>query len=210
MNNIDKIIFINLKKREDRYNEILEEFTKYEFPIDKIIRFEAIETPGFGILGCGQSHLGVLKMAKENNWKNVLILEDDFKIVVSKDQFYESLSYFFNNIHNQHNWDVLMLAYNTNDPCHKTEYFDSILGKIRFCQSASAYIVNQSYYDILIENLEKGNHLLGTTKRHWEFANDVYWKVLQEKDNWFYFLNRLSIQRPSFSDNSCKFHNYGI
>ena len=54
--NIDKIIYINLNKRIDRRAEIEQELNAFNLPFE---RFEAIATPGFGILGCGQSHLAV-------------------------------------------------------------------------------------------------------------------------------------------------------
>lgn len=52
---IDKIVYINMDKREDRRFEVENElnshgWTNYE-------RFQAIETNGFGILGCSKSHL---------------------------------------------------------------------------------------------------------------------------------------------------------
>ena len=61
-NNIDKIIYINLDKRQDRKTEIENELISKE--LLNFERFLAIETPGFGILGCSQSHLEVLKLAK--------------------------------------------------------------------------------------------------------------------------------------------------
>jgi GR25 family glycosyltransferase involved in LPS biosynthesis len=59
--NIDKIFYINLEKRKDRREEIEKELNTFGLYYE---RFEAIETPGFGILGCGLSHLSVLKIAK--------------------------------------------------------------------------------------------------------------------------------------------------
>ena len=90
---IDKIIYINLKKRTDRRQQIEEDLTALQL---KYERFDAIETPGFGLLGCGLSHLSVLKLAKERAYKNVLILEDDFMFLVSKDTLEDQLNQFFN------------------------------------------------------------------------------------------------------------------
>lgn len=212
MENIDKIVFINLSKRKDRLQEIHEQFENYHFPKEKILRFEAIETPHYGLIGCGKSHIEVLKMAKENQWKNVLILEDDFQIVVSEEEFYNSLRYFFSTIHLQQSWDVLMLAYNLNNPGNygKSFHNNDQIGQIGYAQTASAYLVNQHYYDILIDNLIEANEELSKTGRHWDFANDVYWKTLQEKDTWLYFKNRLSIQRPSYSNNGNTFTDYKV
>jgi glycosyl transferase family 25 len=90
--NIDKIFYINLEKRKDRREEIEKELDTFGLNYE---RFEAIETPGFGILGCGISHLSVLKLAKERKYKNILILEDDFTFIVSKEEFEKSLNLFF-------------------------------------------------------------------------------------------------------------------
>ena len=65
-----------MDKREDRRVEIESELANYGFT-EKSERFRAIETPGFGILGCGKSHLEVFKLARERKYKNVLIFEDD-------------------------------------------------------------------------------------------------------------------------------------
>ena len=69
--NIDKIYYINLNKRTDRREQIEKELNEFGLNYE---RFEAIETHGFGIHGCGLSHLAVLKLAKENIYENVLIL----------------------------------------------------------------------------------------------------------------------------------------
>ena len=82
--NISKVIYINLNKRTDRKEDIVKELDSFNLDYE---RFEAIETPGFGIVGCGLSHLSVLKIAKERKYENILILEDDFTFLVSKEEF---------------------------------------------------------------------------------------------------------------------------
>ncbi len=208
MDNIEKIIYINLERRKDRREEIENEFRRMEIPEDKIVRFEAIPH-SYGLVGCGQSHRRVLEIAKENGWKNILILEDDFDFVVSKEELIESFQYFFEKMENQ-TWDVLMISYNLFHPEHYIIDFnnDEKIGKIGFAQTASGYLVNQHYYDTLINNISEGNFLLEQTRYHWLYANDVYWKKTQEKDNWFYLKKRLGIQRKSFSDNTSRIENY--
>lgn len=206
MDKIEKIIYINLESRKDRFEDINNEFDLFGFSREKIERFEAIYDPRV-LVGCGLSHLGALIRAKESGCKNVLILEDDFEIIVDQETFYSSLSYFFDFVEiNNEPWDVLMLAYNTTLPSvHKTEDVPTdemnVLGKIRYAQTASAYLVNSDYLDCLIQNLKEGNDMLQATGAHWIYANDVFWKSLQEKDNWFYFKNRLSVQRRSYPEN---------
>jgi GR25 family glycosyltransferase involved in LPS biosynthesis len=197
--NIDKIIYINLNKRIDRREEIESELNNFGLEYE---RFEAIETPSHGILGCGKSHLSVLKLAKERNYKNILILEDDFMFLVSKEEFEKNLSDFFSlNLP----FDVCMLSYNL----IKSEQLENnVVNKVIEVQTASGYIVNNHYYDKLIQLYEWALPLLEQTGQHWIYANDQIWKQCQPNDNWFYFKTRLGKQRLSYSDNTEKFEDY--
>ena len=73
-------------------------------------RFSAIENEE-GIVGCGLSHLNVLKIAKERKYKNILILEDDFLFLVSSEKFFENLK----ELEKYKNFDVCMISYNCNN-----------------------------------------------------------------------------------------------
>lgn len=197
--NIDKIIYINLSKRTDRREEIEQELNNFSLEYEK---FEAIEEPSFGALGCFKSHLSVLKLAKERNYKNILILEDDFMFLVSKEEFEQNLSNFFSlNL----NWDVCMLSYNL----IKSEQLDNnVVDKVIEVQTASGYIVNNHYYDKLIQLYEWTLPLYEQTEQHWIYANDQIWKQYQPNDKWYYFKIRLGKQRPSYSDLGKEFVNY--
>ena len=198
---IDKIIYINLDRREDRKEEIEKELNDFNLPYE---RFKAIDYPehGKGIVGCTYSHLAVLKLAKERKYKNVLILEDDFTFVVSKEEFENQLTQFFEqNIQ----FDVCMISYSISKS-ESTEY--SFVNRVIEGQTASGYIVNEHYYDAIIDLYEWAAPLLDETLHHWIYANDQVWKRLQEKDMWYYFKTRLGKQRPSYSDNSNQFFDY--
>ena len=96
-NYFDKIFYINLKKDIDRNNNILDQFK--EFNITNYERFEAIECTEVpdrslwrnfleedekyvkGSIGCRESNLGIIRLAKERKYKRILILEDDIFIV---------------------------------------------------------------------------------------------------------------------------------
>jgi GR25 family glycosyltransferase involved in LPS biosynthesis len=198
-NNIDKIFYINLNKRPDRRLEIENELNTFGLSYE---RFEAIETPGCGIYGCGLSHLGVLKIARDRRYKNVLILEDDFTFLVSKEVFEINLTKLFES---GINYDVCKLAYNL----HEIQEIDNdTVGKILYSATASAYIVNSHYYDKLINLYEWAMPLLNSTREHWNYANDQVWKEYQREDNWYYFKTRIGKQRPSYSDNTENFEDY--
>lgn len=197
--NIDKIIYINLDKRVDRKEEIEKELNQFDL---KYERFKAIETPSFGSLGCYKSHLSILKLAREKKYKNILILEDDFEFLVSKEEFEKNISDFFAlNI----SFDVCMLSYGLRQGI-TLEY--NVINKVIEAQTASGYIVNNHYYDKLIELYETNLPLLEETNAHWIYANDQIWKQYQPSDNWFYFKTRLGKQRASYSDNTERFEDY--
>ena len=136
--NIDKIIYINLDRRKDRKESIEKQLDDFELNYE---RFEAIETKGQGILGCGYSHLNVLKIAKEKKYKNILILEDDFEFIVSKEELQQQLTNFFNL---QLNYNVCFLSYNL---LRYKELENNVVNKGLEVQTASGYIVNNNYYD---------------------------------------------------------------
>ena len=77
---IDGIFYINLDHRTDRKEEIERELTRFDL---KFERFPAIPHK-IGGVGCGTSHLEVIKLAKQRGYRNVLIFEDDIEFIVDK------------------------------------------------------------------------------------------------------------------------------
>lgn len=189
MENIHKVMYINLDRRIDRRAEI--EFELANYGIDGE-RFPAIHNNS-GIIGCGMSHLEVLERARREGWENVLILEDDFTFVVSKEEFNEELRKFFDM---KIPYDVLMISYYL---LKSAPYNDTICRTLE-AQTASGYIIHSRFYDTIIQNLKEGLEQLIATNHHWIYANDQYWKSLQPKSEWFCLNRRIGIQRPGYSD----------
>ena len=197
--NIDKIFYINLNRRTDRRNEIEEELNNMGLQFE---RFSAIETDN-GTIGCGYSHLSVLKLARDGGYKNVLILEDDFQFLVDKPEFEDYLTKLFNN---SHKFDACFLSYGcmTSEEIPEASYIKRVLDS----QTASGYIVNQHYIPVLIKLYEKSIPLLESTEQHWNYANDTAWKPLQKTDMWICFDKRIGKQRASFSDTFGRYMEY--
>jgi GR25 family glycosyltransferase involved in LPS biosynthesis len=200
--NLDAIFYINLDKRTDRKEEIERELEKMNLTAE---RFSAIEhPPPNGIVGCGKSHLGVIKIAKERGYKNVLILEDDFIFIVDKPEFEKSLTELFDS---NAEFDVCFISYNL---LEEQESNFPFLKRAKFSNTASGYIVNSHYYDAIINLYEWSVPLLESTCQHWIYANDQVWRDLQEKDKWYCIIPRLGVQSDGFSDNSQKFIARGV
>jgi glycosyl transferase family 25 len=189
---IDKIIYINLDNRLDKKEVIENELDNFSL---KYERYRAIFQPYNGV-GCAKSHLEVLKIAKNNKYKNILILEDDFKFIVSKEVFYNNLSLLFET---PVDFDVCMLSYSINKG-EVSEIYPFLI-KATDVQTASGYIVNEKMYDRLIELYEYSVPLLEQTGQHWIFTNDQIWKQLQPTSDWYCFKERLGLQRPGINDN---------
>ena len=189
---IDKVIYINLEHRTDRREEIETELNSMNIEYE---RFNAISNPDFGIVGCTQSHLEIFKMAKEKGYKNILIFEDDFKFIVSKKVFEAQIKLLYNS---QVTFDICMLGYRLlkSSPYHEFPFLQKAID----VDTTSCYIINESMYDKLIDLYSWTLPLLINTRRHWIYALDQIWKVLQPISKWYIFNTRIGIQRPSYSD----------
>jgi len=198
-NKIDHIIYINLDKRVDRKEQIEGELER--FNLTNYERFSAIQNDN-GAIGCSKSHLEVIKLAKKRGYKNILVLEDDFQFIVSKEKFNKQINKLFNV-----DFDVCLLAYNTPN-LYESEY--PFLYKIKDAQTASAYIVQSHYYDTLIDCWEKAIKLFEETNDDTKYTCDQSWKQLQEKNNWYCFKTRMGKQRESYSDIQKGVVNYNV
>jgi glycosyl transferase, family 25 len=179
---IEKVIYINLEHRTDRKAEI--EQVLSEIPQEKVLRFNAIKESHGGV-GCTKSHIAVLEMAIQNKWKNYLVIEDD-AIWASQDSY----RLFCELIKNP--FDVLTLGI-----AHAKYTADY---KLVSGQTTTAYLVQDHYYPVLLENFKEGLHNFLTTGNYGVYALDQYWKRLQARDNWYAVIPSLFVQRPSYSD----------
>jgi len=196
---IDHIVYINLNKRPDRKKEMEEELTKMGLSGE---RFAAIEHKQ-GIIGCGMSHLAILKDAKAKGYKNILVLEDDFQFVVDGATFGKELESFFDlNIP----YDVLMVSYN----CSMKQPYNTIVSRVTNAQTTSGYIVHERFYDTLIHVWEEGLQKLIETGNEPKYALDIYWKSLQPSSQWFLMNTRIGVQRESYSDIEKRRVNYKV
>ena len=191
------IVYINLLRRPDRRQNIENELQSIGVKAPVIEIFRAIDYPEVGIYGCSESHLAVLRLAKERKYPNILIMEDDFKFLVNAETFESQLEHLFSR---PDGFDVCMLAYNMikKEPCPG----DPLMMYARDVQTASGYIVNQRMYDPLISTYEIANPLLLKTRRHWLYANDQSWKHLQGNGNWLAFVNATGEQRDPTDSNT--------
>jgi glycosyl transferase family 25 len=187
---VDKIVYINLDHRKDRIDVMAKFFAEGGVPMEKVERFSAIKRAN-GRMGCLESHTKVLLLAKQNQWKNVLILEDDLEWVKDFEENYKKLEELFQ----KPDWDVIMLT---------GWYWKHDFPRIFSANNTGAYLVNSSYYDKLLENrstaLKQMGRNVGFYFQTKQFNADVSWKKLMEKDIWYGLQPCICRQIDGYSD----------
>ena len=184
---MEHILYINLEHRKDRKRSIEKQLSAMGLVGERVDAISHL----YGFIGCSMSHVRCLEIAIERNYPMVCILEDD--VLFTNPTLCQTQVQQFINTHTK--WDVLLLAGNPQPPYGKEE------GCRKICnvRAATAYIVQQHYYTTLLDNFKEGVRLLTMYYRN-EYMVDMYWRRLQEKDNW-YIVDPLSVvQLPSYSD----------
>jgi len=226
INQLDAIIYINLENRTDRKEFIIQELESLGVDMKKVHKVSGVYIPKNGHKGCVQSHIIALKMIKMNNWRRVLILEDDAQLTIPPELFNAVLDSSLPVLDNKYpNWNILMLATankrlkkdkhnNTNQEALKIYGADGtqhplsiVLEQIESATTSSAYIINEnteiSYVEKILglfetcNNKMKHDQLNGDNYENW--ALDQKWSNLQQQDNWFAFNKDIMTQREIWS-----------
>jgi hypothetical protein len=208
----DSIFLINLDERKDRLEESLNEFRKYDIVLNNFYRFPAIKLKGnhplIGRAGCALSHRSILDIAKNNNLKRVLILEDDFSFMTNPIKTLQKGVKFLN----ENDWGLFYLGQTTT-----SEIFEKPLelvqeGVLRLRGGLTTHSIsyNNCIYDKIL------NEIPGEVDKiiPWLMLNESIdgWilRNIQAKDDFKCFTAdpMVCIQRASFSDIDNKFADY--
>lgn len=195
MEHIDKIIYINMDARTDRRAELEAEFARLGIPNDKIMRFPASSYNGCPNTGCLVSHANVIHLAYEMGYRNVLVLEDDFRFIEDAAKVNADIGAFFDM---KLDWDVLMLT--TCSAVVIPEYVGYLASRISSSTNGAGYLVNRPMMMELVELFDSNVENLFNTKAHWLYQNDILWKSLMPTKQWYMFNHYLGYQVGGYSD----------
>ena len=186
---VDKFIYINLDHRQDRRDIMSKFFEEGQIPLEKVVRFPAIKR-SYGALGCVESHTEVLKLAKKEGWKNILILEYDMEWIDFKEGYLR-----LEELVKLPNWNVILLV---------GWYYQYKFPRVYESNNTGAYLVNEAYYDTLLKNREMSVYRIkrgiGFDYRNKKYNADVYWAELMKKDIWYGLNPCICRQVDGFSD----------
>lgn len=156
---VDCKVLINLEERSDRLETSKKELASVG--ITNFSLFKGIKH-SIGISGCSRSHYEIIKLAKEQNYKNVLIFEDDIKFTLERETFRETITNAFLDIQLK-NLNVSMLYLGGNlkgmpeSGKHEHVRYGRNLFELIGCKTTHAYIVFENVYDTIINNYRKVN-----------------------------------------------------
>lgn len=219
----DQVYCLNLKKRVDRWAQCIEQFDKQGIDV---VRFGAIDgnllskeilqniqhknksnvshLPGH--VGCNLSHLSILKHATEQQYDNILVLEDD---AVLHPEFCAMFKKYYQQLPND--WIMCYLGGNYLEVDPRSGRTNGrpgpaqgqmVTDNIRQCRNlftTTGYILNKEGIKICLKGLELNNCAV---------AVDEYYVKLQSVHNIYIFEPRLVYQRPGHSDILNGFRDY--
>jgi len=204
--NLDKIFIINLPERTDRKIQIIDELkkqniTNYDFfdgvrptleDVDKwnknycfhnkknVHPFKFLNYRR-GCLGCLKSHIEIIKIALERNYKNILILEDDTEFIDNFDKLFE----YAKEINNT--YDMLYLA---GSHLGTKKYVSNNVNKVIGTHTTGSYCITEKAMKYILNNIE------GYDKE----IDVFYAKILQPIFNCYCVKMHITRQRDGYSD----------
>lgn len=184
LENIPKYV-INLPHRTDRLESVNKELSKV------FNNFEYTLIPGVydevPRKGCAQAHINLIKDAKEKNYSNILVMEDD---LVFRDNCKDYMIECFNNC--PKDYDILLSGIYS---CGQKTKYNEYWNKIDFFSSTHFMVINEKLYDTII-SFDKSTHIDQFLASK-ELNLDVY------VTNKFF-----ALQAIGFSDNAKRNVNY--
>jgi hypothetical protein len=192
---IGKYLYNNLAHRLDRKDHMQKQFAAININPDDILRIDAYNRPGFGHLGCSESHIKALQTALTNEWEWTAIFEDDFTFR-RPTEFQIDVQHALQTFRP----DILLLAQGTKGLTYEDTSDPNII-RIKRSVTASGYIIHRLYVPVLLKNFQESrNQLEAAGKDATWFCLDQAWAPLQRTDRWFGFKQPIGYQEEGHSD----------
>lgn len=198
--------YINLDHRTDR-KQHFEQTIKVHPLLKDVERFSAIKgSPGY--IGCGKSHIEVLKKLADKEGDCFLICEDDLQII-NKISFTKFVTN-FNKIRYAGEWDLITLTPFSPRVNYENDTIMQQCGFIKLdaAQTTTGYIIKKTFIKTLLDNFQYATCRLDEGKAYTTFAIDQYWKRLFRTHKVYCFRYIFASQLSGYSDIEKKHVNY--
>lgn len=221
INTINKIYYINLDRRKDRQNHMIQEISKSKY-LSNAIKYEGIDgktldpkkldtsfitTHGvdkvlsnrvnrwgndltYGSLGCGLTHYNIYKECIDKNYRCVLILEDDIRLLSEIDKAIEySLKLNFND------FDIFYFGYH-NTPSLREPVENNIYKIESYIYGCFAYLITLNGAKKIINTVFPISQQIDT---------EISIRIMQKKLNAYIYMPKCVCTLPKFgTDNQGK------
>ena len=197
---VDAIYCINLDDRKDRWEEAVKQFVKHNLWVERVSGIKGsnmnLDFPPEikeGAVGCSLSHLFTIKLAKQNNLENFLLLEDD---VVFDDEVNEKFFSVLDQVPDD--WDMLYLGGQHFHGMDMPQVNENVY-KCVYTLAAQSVGIKNTVYDYFIDKL------MDITK-----INDLHYAESHKEINAYVIIPHLSWQRNTYSDIEKTFVDYSF
>lgn len=202
----DKIFCINLQKRVDRWEKCIQIFQNLK--IDKqVLHFNAVDLQNCksvsqqnrGRCGCVQSHINLIFHAKEQNYKNILIFEDDIQMHKSANTIHNTLQNCITELPND--WEVFYLSANPlNHVSDSVINFSKNLCTVRYAFTTHAIAINHTIYDTIIQEYKKYDNNVNNIVNKLTNIDGFYMDFIHPRLKTYMPKQLLFTQRCNYSD----------
>ncbi len=186
----DKVYCINLDERVDRWEQAQKEFKK--LGINEVERFSAVKHEK-GAIGCRESHLNIIKEAKELGLSNILIFEDDVLVL---EEHLNKIESALNELKTL-DWELFYFGATVDPNVGRLSSVTPTIVRTNFAYTTHAYAINNSMFDFILENAP------------YQPIIDVFYnRNIVTRGNSYIINPMLCIQQESYSDIEKHHANY--
>jgi GR25 family glycosyltransferase involved in LPS biosynthesis len=189
---IDTIYILNLEDRTDRFSDTLLSLCAVKAPLHRVHHYKAKKDGLPPYVGATKNHVDVIKHFVESKKEQCLILEDDIVFIDDRKHIHESLAKLSNR-----RYDYTLCFLSLSKVGERQPLDDLLSISKQACTTSSAYFLQKSTIQKVLEVTNEGLEKMQTTGDHHNFCIDRYWSKLS---NIFFFKKKLAYQRPSFSN----------
>lgn len=190
-------VCINLDRRPERWQRIQSALAAHG--LESVQRFSATDGNAIvlpphwshtaGAYGCLESHVRVVRQARDAGLSSVLIFEDD---VVFDPQFQQKFATFVQEL--PADWDMLFFgALHKDEPVVVSDH----IGRVTKANSTFAYAIRNTMFDAFIDLNSRAEHVL-----------DMNSYVLQDRFNCYCFMPNLVWVESEYSDVQNRLENH--
>jgi hypothetical protein len=187
-NYFDRVVVINLDRRDDRWAALQDKLSKINWPFKTPERFSAYDgkklptpvgwTYGSGTWGCLLSHREVLSRAIHDDLNSILVLEDD---IFFAPDFEKKVLSFIKGL--PFDWDQIMLGGQFFDNS-KVYDISPEIRKVSLCHRAHAYAVRGNFmrymYSKLCSAYGHVDHIMNTFQERYKVYTPKHFLIGQE------------------------------